>query len=870
MRKLYSLIIALLIAGSVYAQAPEKISYQAVIRNSSNQLVTTHAVGMKISILQGTATGSAVYTETITPTPSTNANGLVSIEFGGGAGFNTIDWANGPYFIKTETDPTGGSNYTITGTSQFLTVPYALHAKTADNGFSGDYSDLSNKPALFDGQYNSIIGAPTLSLVATSGSYTDLSNKPTLFSGSFTDLTNKPTTLVGYGITDAFNGTWASLTGKPNLFDGQYSSLSGTPALSLVATSGSYNDLANKPTLFSGSFTDLTNKPTTLVGYGITDAFNGTWASLSGKPTLFDGQYSSLTGAPSLSTVATSGSYNDLSNKPTLFSGSFTDLTNKPTTLVGYGITDAFNGTWASLAGKPTLFDGQYSSLTGAPTLSAIATTGSYNDLTNKPTTIAGYGITDAMNTSHAANGITGTNITNWNTAYGWGNHALAGYLTSYTETDPNSWKKTGNAGTTAGTNFIGTTDNNDLTFKVNNINSGIISTSGNTSFGYATLSSNTIGSENAAFGLNSMSANTSGVRNAAFGLYSLDQNTTGFQNTAFGTYSLYSNTTGFNNTIIGYAADVSSGDLSNAIAIGYGARVDASGKVQIGNSFVDYVALGTSTNVTLETGLVKITGGTPGVGKVLTSDATGLASWSNLPAAADGSETKVTAGTNVTITGSGTTASPYLVNSTQAPGTETGQMQYWNGTAWVIVAAGTNGQVLKYKNGVPTWVDENINVLSIGDSYRGGIIAYFLVSGDPGYDANVRHGIIAAPSDQSTGTQWGCFGTTISGADGIVIGTGNQNTIDIMADCATAGIAARLCGDLSLGGYSDWYLPSQDELNKLYLNRVAIGGFANNDYLSSTESNINGAWGLNFLDGTQASFDKSNSSFLVRAVRSF
>ena len=125
--------------ASVFAQAPEKMSYQAVIRNSSDALITNTQIGMQISILQGSASGTAVYVET--QEPSTNANGLVSIEIGTGTvesgDFTIIDWANGPYFIKTETDPAGGETYTITSTSQLLSVPYALHAKTAETVTSG-------------------------------------------------------------------------------------------------------------------------------------------------------------------------------------------------------------------------------------------------------------------------------------------------------------------------------------------------------------------------------------------------------------------------------------------------------------------------------------------------------------------------------------------------------------------------------------------------------------------------------------------------------------------------------------------------------------------------------------------------------------
>jgi hypothetical protein len=135
MKHLLTFLSLLLLMISSLAQPPGKMSYQAVIRNSSDQLVKNQKVTMRIGILQGSASGTAVYMET--QMPKTNANGLVSIVIGDGnvvsGDFSTIAWDKGPFFIKTETDPNGGSNYSIIGVSQLLSVPYAFHATTAES-----------------------------------------------------------------------------------------------------------------------------------------------------------------------------------------------------------------------------------------------------------------------------------------------------------------------------------------------------------------------------------------------------------------------------------------------------------------------------------------------------------------------------------------------------------------------------------------------------------------------------------------------------------------------------------------------------------------------------------------------------------------
>ncbi len=172
-RILITLALFFSVIAASFAQAPQKFSYQAVVRNESNTLVRG-TVGVRVSILQGGVNGPVVYQETHTTT--TNINGLMTLEIGGGAvlsgDFASIDWADGPYFLKTETDPNGGTNYTIEGTQQLLSVPYALYAGSAANSFSGSYNDLTDLPQIPDipedlSAFNNDVGYITMDSVPT-------------------------------------------------------------------------------------------------------------------------------------------------------------------------------------------------------------------------------------------------------------------------------------------------------------------------------------------------------------------------------------------------------------------------------------------------------------------------------------------------------------------------------------------------------------------------------------------------------------------------------------------------------------------------------------------------------------------------------
>ena len=252
MKKIYSFLVLLVTVSTLMAQSPKSFKYQAVVRDNNGVAITNKQVSIKISILQSSATGNAVYSETHKPT--SGSTGLINLEIGKGSvvsgSMSTIDWSNGSYFVKVELDPAGGSSYSEIGTSQLLSVPYALYAEKAGNGFSGNYSDLSNKPNLND-----------------TSKYLKTEQDPAFNASVAKGIVASDT--AKWNAKSNFSVKYSDLNGKPNLADtSKYLKTETDPSFnSSIAKGINATDTTNwnAKSDFSGKYADLSNIPANIV-----------------------------------------------------------------------------------------------------------------------------------------------------------------------------------------------------------------------------------------------------------------------------------------------------------------------------------------------------------------------------------------------------------------------------------------------------------------------------------------------------------------------------------------------------------------------------------------------------------------------------
>ena len=766
MKKVFTFLVAVLLTATLWAQSPEKMSYQAVIRNTNDALVTNTQIGIEINIRQGSQAGTVVYTETQTPT--TNENGLVSIEIGGGVEFSTIDWANGSYYIETKIAVLPPlTTYTIVGASQLLSVPYALHAKTSaqagldgqsayqiavTNGFVGTEAEWltslegtngtngtnGNDGAAGQSAYqiavtNGFVGTEAEWLTSLEGTNGTNGNDGT----NGTNGTNGNDGAAGQSayqlaLTNGFVGTeaeWLTSLEGTNGNDGA----AGQSAYQIAVTNGFVGTEAEWLTSLEGA-------TGTAGADGLTTSVNGvthvageitlTTANIpasTDKNYITDAEQTKLTGIATGAEVNVQADWNQstttaddyIKNKPTIINSQWTTSGSGIYYNTGKVSVGTTNSTFPLEVSVPSTSGSQFNlKLTNltlgigngvgmlfAPDDAAIAKMGIFverrapwglstmhflsrtsqdyasADLSNSVMSITSNGYVGMGTTTPSVRldvvgviNATGGNSTNWNTAYGWSNHATAGYLTSETQNLSNVLT----LGTDAGNKSI-----------VNILQQGI------------------------------------------------------------GT-----------------------------------ATPDASAALDISSTTKGFLPPRLTT--------LQI--------NTIASPATGLIVFN----------------------------------------TSINKPQFFDGTGW--------------KNFDGTHY--------IGENYEGDIIFYI--------DGTGEHGLACAPSDQSTGIVWYSSYVTTS-ATGTAVGTGQTNTNAIVGTIGAGSYAAQLCNDLDLNGHTDWFFPSKDELNLLYINlhQAGLGNFGGTVYWSSSETGSAPAWRQNFSTGTQFTYDKPNTAY-IRAIRAF
>jgi len=510
---------------TLFAQVPQLVNYQGVVRNTNGDIIPNQAIGVQFSIHDSSQMGTVVYQET--QALVSNSIGVITAQVGAGTVINGtmagINWASGVKYLQVQVDPAGGSNYTINGTSQLLSVPYALYA--ANSGGSGWG---------LNGNAGTAYGT---NFIGTTDAQNLIFKVNDTISGRVEDVTNGNTSLGYAGLRNVTSGT-------------------NNTALGMYAlehdTSGRANVAIGMQSLKANSS-------------GIQNTAVGTSAMLSN----IYGNYNTATGFQALASNAFGSS-----NVANGFDALFSSTTGTLNTAVGYqAMANNNTGNINSALGGSALTNNSAGNANTATGYYALGknTTGGGN------VALGAYACSSAITVSNqvAVGDSALLNLNSGvgaNTAIGYqsqlmnasaGKNTSVGYQSLYSAT-------TGGGNTVVGYQALYANFNG----------------SSNVAIGANALQNDTA-SYNTAVGRDALISNTMGIYNSALGFGTLLSNTGGNSNVALGYYALNNNTTGSNNTALGFQADVSADTLTNATALGSDALVNASNKVQIGSSSV-------------------------------------------------------------------------------------------------------------------------------------------------------------------------------------------------------------------------------------------------------------------------------------------